>query len=444
MTATGAHGNATKTSHASNTVAARGTGAPVAPDNTVVPAVTGPTRSGGTLTADPGAWTGTAPIGYSYRWRRCDASGANCTEMAGATDRQYTLTSADVGHTIRVEVTARNDTGATTKSSEPTGVIAATAAAGGGATPVPTTPRAPATPAAPAVPSRMPSTGSTSPSAPVTPANAASDLSTLPGSQITSTSCAALVGGGGFRRLDFPPAGVVRMRIRADATVLPTAPVRITVNAAKPAGLCSVRYTLDGRAVRSGRRAPYRLALAPSALKPGRHALVARLRPRTGRARTLTTTLRIAGCATRFTARQYHTTGGTGIRLRVDSRTATSSVVFTLPSAIARGLALGTPAGRIRIVTRSGRHQFTLRPARGTRPAGLAAGAGRAGVHVRGRTIAVSALSPATGIVELTVYQPRPPRGARLLSTSRRISATATIRTPAARRLTARVVRGGG
>jgi hypothetical protein len=234
------------------------------------------------------------------------------------------------------------------------------------------------------------------------------------------------------------------MRIRADAAVLPTAPVRVTVNAAKPAGLRGVRYTLDGRGQRSGRRAPYNLALAPSALAPGRHMLVARLRPRTGRTRTLTTTLRVAGCATRFTARQYRTTGGTGMRLRVDSRTATSSVVFTLPSALTRGLALGTPSGRIRIVTRSGRRQFNLRPARGVRPAALTAGTGRPGVRVRGRTITVSALPASTGIVELTVYQPRAPRGARLLGAGRRVSATATIRTPAARRLNARVVRGGG
>jgi hypothetical protein len=351
-----------------------------------------------------------------------------------------------VGHTVRVVVTGTNGTASSDQRSDQTAVIASTGGAGGGATPVPPTPRPPATQTTtgtPSAPSRPPSTGSsTSPAAPVTPAS--SDLSALPGSQITSTSCATLVGGGGFRRIDFQPAGAVRMRVRADATVLPTAPVRVTVDAARPAGLRSVRYTLHGRALRSGRRAPYTLALAPSALKPGRHVLVARLRPRTGRARTLKTTLRVAGCATRFTARQYRTTGGTGIRLRVDSRTATSSVVFTLPSAITRGLAVGTPSGRVRIVNRSGRRRFTLRPARGNRPAGLTAATGRPGVRVQGRTVAVSALPASTGIVELTVYQPRPPRGARLLDAGRRVNATAIIRTPAARRLKARVVRGGG
>jgi len=65
-------------------------------------------------------------------------------------------------------------------------------------------------------------------------------------------------------------------------------------------------------------------------------------------------------------------------------------------------------------------------------------------VRVRGRTITVTGLPAAAGIVEITVYQPRAPRGSRLLTARQRVSATATIRTPAARRLKARVSRGGG
>jgi hypothetical protein len=72
------------------------------------------------------------------------------------------------------------------------------------------------------------------------------------------------------------------MRIRADATVLPAAPVVVTVNAARPSGLRAVRYTLDGRALRAGARTPYRLALAPASLTPGRHVLAATLRPPRG------------------------------------------------------------------------------------------------------------------------------------------------------------------
>jgi hypothetical protein len=229
------------------------------------------------------------------------------------------------------------------------------------------------------------------------------------------------------------------MRVRADATVLVSSPVVVTVNAARPAGLRSVRYTLDGRAVRAAAGSPYRLALAPATLKPGRHVLAATLRPSRGATRVLRATLRVAACATRFAARQYRTTAGTGLRLRVDSRTATGSVTFTVPAAIARGLALGRPAGRIRVVTPAGRRQFALTPARGSTPARLTAAAGRPGVRVRGRTIAVTGLPASTGIVDMTVYQPRPPRGAALLPRGARVSAVATVRGAATRRLVARV-----
>jgi hypothetical protein len=179
-------------------------------------------------------------------------------------------------------------------------------------------------------------------------------------------------------------------------------------------------------------------------LSAGQHVLAATLRPRTGAARVLKTTLRVAGCATRFTVRQYRTTAGSALRLRVDSRSATSAVTFALPASLARGLALGTPAGRIRVVTPGGGRQFALRPARGAKPASLAAGAGQPGVRVSGRTIAVTALPASTGIVDLTVYQPPAPRGPRLLPGGARVNALATILAPGARRLVARVSRSGG
>ena len=39
------------------------------------------------------------------RWRRCDTAGANCSDIPGATGATYTVTDADLGHTIRF----RND-----------------------------------------------------------------------------------------------------------------------------------------------------------------------------------------------------------------------------------------------------------------------------------------------------------------------------------------------
>src|SRR4029079_1526071 len=89
----------------------------VAPANTTLPSISGTTRDGQTLTADRGTWTGTPNITYAYQWRRCDVSGANCADIAGATAATYTLASADVGTTTRVVVTATNTAGSTAATS---------------------------------------------------------------------------------------------------------------------------------------------------------------------------------------------------------------------------------------------------------------------------------------------------------------------------------------
>src|SRR5205823_6592130 len=78
--------------------------APTAPANTSAPAVSGTAQQDQSLTASPGAWTGTAPIGYAYQWRRCDGGGAGCADITGATGTSYTLVGGDVGSTLRVAV----------------------------------------------------------------------------------------------------------------------------------------------------------------------------------------------------------------------------------------------------------------------------------------------------------------------------------------------------
>ena len=110
----------------------------VAPAHTAPPTISGVARAGETLTASPGTWSGTTPINYVYRWQRCDANGGNCS-FSGGTTTQTTnvLTSADVGSTIRVVVTANNTDGSVSETSVPTAVVAA-AAAGPANTALPT------------------------------------------------------------------------------------------------------------------------------------------------------------------------------------------------------------------------------------------------------------------------------------------------------------------
>jgi hypothetical protein len=119
VTASNAGGSGTATSANTTAVAA----AP--PTNTSSATITGFPEDTRTLTADPGAWTGTAPITYAYQWRACDSEGANCTDIPGATDATYTLTAADVGARIRVAVRASNATGSETSSSNASGTVSA-------------------------------------------------------------------------------------------------------------------------------------------------------------------------------------------------------------------------------------------------------------------------------------------------------------------------------
>jgi hypothetical protein len=101
---------------------ARSTATP--PSNTSPPTISGTAQKGQRLHADPGTWSGTSPIHFNYRWQRCSARGTSCSNISGATDNDYTLTSADVGRTVRVFVTASNTAGSSTAASSPSAVIA--------------------------------------------------------------------------------------------------------------------------------------------------------------------------------------------------------------------------------------------------------------------------------------------------------------------------------
>ena len=90
-----------------------------------LPEISGTAVDGGTLSASDGTWDGTAPFGFAYQWLRCDALGAACAPIAGETGATYELTGDDVGHTIRVTVTADNAAGIDDATSAPTAVVEA-------------------------------------------------------------------------------------------------------------------------------------------------------------------------------------------------------------------------------------------------------------------------------------------------------------------------------
>jgi hypothetical protein len=102
------------------------------PVNTVRPAISGVATAGEQLTGSAGEWAGEPSITYAYAWDRCEADGEGCTAISGASEPQYTLTSADVGHEIELQVTASNGNGPSEPAlSLPTSVVQ-TATPGGG------------------------------------------------------------------------------------------------------------------------------------------------------------------------------------------------------------------------------------------------------------------------------------------------------------------------
>ena len=58
--------------------------------------ISGSPMLGATQTANPGTWSGTQPITFTYQWRSCNGGGGGCSNIAGATGED--LRDAELGH----------------------------------------------------------------------------------------------------------------------------------------------------------------------------------------------------------------------------------------------------------------------------------------------------------------------------------------------------------
>ncbi|AYJ85789.1 SGNH/GDSL hydrolase family protein [Sphingomonas paeninsulae] len=112
VTASNTAGSNTATSAGSAAIA----GLPVAPSNTVAPAITGTAQDGQTLTVSNGTWSGTPAPTYAYQWKR---GGTN----VGTNAATYLVATADVGSTITCTVTATNTAGSALAMSAATAVV---------------------------------------------------------------------------------------------------------------------------------------------------------------------------------------------------------------------------------------------------------------------------------------------------------------------------------
>jgi hypothetical protein len=116
VTASNAFGGTTATSNSIGPIA---TATPV---NSVLPAISGTTAQGQTLTTTNGTWTN-SPTSFTYQWKR------GGTNISGATATTYVLTATDVGTTITCAVTATNSFGSTSATSAGVGPITSSAPA---------------------------------------------------------------------------------------------------------------------------------------------------------------------------------------------------------------------------------------------------------------------------------------------------------------------------
>jgi hypothetical protein len=94
------------------------------PSNTALPTISGTAAVGKTLTASTGSWNGNVGS-YAYQWLRCDGAGNGCSSLTGARSASYVPVSADVGHRLRVSVTASSNSGSSVATSNPTAAVVA-------------------------------------------------------------------------------------------------------------------------------------------------------------------------------------------------------------------------------------------------------------------------------------------------------------------------------
>jgi hypothetical protein len=103
---------------------------PGPPMSVTAPQVTGVARAGRVLHANQGTWNGTLPLSYAFQWQRCDAAASGCTDVPGATGTNHLLGEADVGSTMRAQVTATNTEGPASAASAPTALVSAPGGSG--------------------------------------------------------------------------------------------------------------------------------------------------------------------------------------------------------------------------------------------------------------------------------------------------------------------------
>lgn len=105
-------------------VGAAPAGAQEGPQELQAPSISGVARDGQRLKVQRGEWSGQRPISYAYSWSRCDEAGASCSSIPSAARATRRAGHEDVGHTLRVTVTAKDASGEQSATSPASEVVA--------------------------------------------------------------------------------------------------------------------------------------------------------------------------------------------------------------------------------------------------------------------------------------------------------------------------------
>jgi hypothetical protein len=97
---------------------------PPGPTATAPPLVAEVLQVGRQVTGAVGTWKGSGDVQLGYQWYRCDASGAHCKSIHGATGRTYTQVAKDVGQTLGFAVHGTDEAGTTSAFAGLVGPIA--------------------------------------------------------------------------------------------------------------------------------------------------------------------------------------------------------------------------------------------------------------------------------------------------------------------------------
>jgi hypothetical protein len=99
-------------------------GSVIGPKLTIGPSISGLAAVADKLSVATGIWKGVGPLGLSFQWYRCNATGGHCLSIHGSTSPTYRLVPKDTGQTIGLTEYASDSTGTTTAYASLVGPIA--------------------------------------------------------------------------------------------------------------------------------------------------------------------------------------------------------------------------------------------------------------------------------------------------------------------------------